>query len=240
MHPSYGSLYSSGIADISITSMCNYQCVFCLKNKNQRNTLTRKEIFKQINDAESLGLTRLIISGGDPLLHPDLIEVCEYARDCNFITAIATNGSLLTKELIELLRDDVDWFILPVDSKNKSTEIMLGRGNGSHLSHLLEIGEVILYEEIGLHLYSVVTSLNVTESFKSLIYLLNPDLFTFILHYQGKENRIQTNKYLLREDELLHFYIRNNHLQLKNGLDPSFIYSDEININNKHIMKIGD
>lgn len=79
-----------------VTNRCNSRCKHCFywKNLNQEEVLTFDEI-KKI--ADSLGkLDTLLISGGEPFLRTDLIDVCQYfINQCNLnLLSIPTNGTL--------------------------------------------------------------------------------------------------------------------------------------------------
>lgn len=234
MHPGFGNLYTSGVAELRITSSCTYRCIFCDTLNGQGYFQDRVSAILAVDALKDLGFEQLVIAGGDPLMHPDFKEICAYARAKDFITAIATHGSLLNCDTIEEIRDDVDWMIIPADSPFESTEERLGRGNGNHLSHLEEISDMIRDEGIKLHLYSVITALNANESLWLLADALVPDLWTFVLHYyevrRWRDHYGESNirRFFLDEAQIRKFMRRHQDMRLPNGLRPSFVYSDEL------------
>ncbi len=59
----------------------------------------------------------MTLTGGEPLLRDDIVEIATHAKTCGFTAAVATNGLLLTPELVrELLRAGVGHFDIGVES----------------------------------------------------------------------------------------------------------------------------
>ena len=48
---------------------------------------------------------RIALVGGEPLTHPDIVELVRYCRELGFATSLTTNGFLLTRKLIGQLED---------------------------------------------------------------------------------------------------------------------------------------
>ena len=90
-------------AEIEITNRCNLTCLHCVNNSGNpySNELTTEEILSFIDMLSSMGATRITISGGEPLLHPDLFTIIEHARKAPMTVDVFTNGTLLTKNHIE-------------------------------------------------------------------------------------------------------------------------------------------
>ena len=60
--------------------------------------MVSKQVFGVLNDLKSFGVPLLILSGGEPLMRPDLIELAHYAVDKGMRAVISTNGTLITRE----------------------------------------------------------------------------------------------------------------------------------------------
>ena len=80
---------------IEITNACNLNCPFCIKNKRKINYMTI-ENYKYIIDKIN-GYTKEIYLHilGEPLLHPNIIDLIEYANKKNILVNITTNGYLI-------------------------------------------------------------------------------------------------------------------------------------------------
>ena len=48
---------------------------------------------------------RIALVGGEPLMHPDMVEIVRYCRELGFATSLTTNGFLLTRKLLQELED---------------------------------------------------------------------------------------------------------------------------------------
>ena len=105
------------IAQIEITNRCNFNCAMCqrvpLKVPIKDMGL---KIFKKIVD-KLTGIEDVILTGwGEPLLHPQIIEMIRYAKDKNKHVSLTSNGSLLTKDTAEkLLTAGLDTISFSVD-----------------------------------------------------------------------------------------------------------------------------
>lgn len=63
------------------TRTCNNHCIFCHDSEIQNGEmLSGLELQRQIKKAKEEGYARLILSGGEPTIHPDIIELVDYAR----------------------------------------------------------------------------------------------------------------------------------------------------------------
>jgi radical SAM protein with 4Fe4S-binding SPASM domain len=89
------------------TKACNLKCKHCYAEAgklapDELTTDERKEVVDQLDDA---GVTALSFSGGEPLARKDFFEIAEYASKKHFYVSLATNGTLITKEIAKKLHD---------------------------------------------------------------------------------------------------------------------------------------
>ena len=101
----------------NITRLCNLKCTHCylpagFVDTNEfpqgylRDTeLTQSECFRIIDEvAEINPHILLILTGGEPLLRPDILEISKYASDTGFLVVMGTNGVLLNDEVVEKMQ----------------------------------------------------------------------------------------------------------------------------------------
>ena len=93
--------------DVDLTERCNLQCLGCLyhsprmcsdfrANRTDMRDLPFEMFTRLCNDLASLGTRQLILQGtGEPLLHPQLVEIIAYAKQRGFHVTLLTNGTLL-------------------------------------------------------------------------------------------------------------------------------------------------
>lgn len=79
---------------IEILDKCNLKCKHCSTEACQeKNTFMKIETFERIiEECVELGLKRIFISGGEPLLHPDLLEMVTFAKNKNLDIRIYSCG----------------------------------------------------------------------------------------------------------------------------------------------------
>lgn len=86
---------------ISITSKCNMKCVYCHNEGNSKSAeLNIENIREIVEEAVHYGLTSVRLTGGEPLLHPEIEKICEIlAGEYGLKIGINTNGILICKLL---------------------------------------------------------------------------------------------------------------------------------------------
>lgn len=84
---------------------CNLSCTYCNEFDDNSKPLDTGMMFERIDKLGSLGTGIITISGGEPLLHPQLDEIISRIRATGAITGMITNGYLLTAERIQRLND---------------------------------------------------------------------------------------------------------------------------------------
>jgi MoaA/NifB/PqqE/SkfB family radical SAM enzyme len=104
-------------AHLYVTDQCNLDCHYCNEYDNSipHPTLTELELW--LNKIRELGVTRLGLQGGEPLLHPDIVRVVKHARSLGFYKiSMSTNGLLLTKPMLaELEAAGLDEMQISID-----------------------------------------------------------------------------------------------------------------------------
>jgi radical SAM protein with 4Fe4S-binding SPASM domain len=88
------------------TYNCNLRCPYCEASagKVAQNELTTDEVKYLIDDLNAMGVKRFLISGGEPLLRPDLIDIMEYANRRNLEIGLVTNGFFVEDRWDDLRR----------------------------------------------------------------------------------------------------------------------------------------
>ena len=96
---------------ISVTELCNLRCRYCMPEdgvckKTHEEMLTEDEIIMAVEAAASLGIRKLRITGGEPLVKKNIVSICQRAAAVPGIkeVCITTNGTLLP-ELAKPLRE---------------------------------------------------------------------------------------------------------------------------------------
>jgi 12,18-didecarboxysiroheme deacetylase len=91
----------------NMTRRCNLKCIHCYSNSRDipyKNELTTDEGKKLISDLATFRSPVILFSGGEPLMRGDLPELVEFAVDRGMRAVISTNGTLLTQQIVTLLK----------------------------------------------------------------------------------------------------------------------------------------
>ena len=91
---------------ISVTDKCNFRCPYCMPKEifganyeylSKQSTLTSEEVIRSATIFRSLGISKIRITGGEPTLRMDLLEIIQGINSIGGIDiAMTTNGSMLT------------------------------------------------------------------------------------------------------------------------------------------------
>jgi len=82
---------------------CNLSCTYCNEFDDHSDPVPTAEMFRRIDRLGKLGTAIITISGGEPLLHPDLDEIIRRIRRNGIMAGLITNGYLLTGDRIDRL-----------------------------------------------------------------------------------------------------------------------------------------
>jgi MoaA/NifB/PqqE/SkfB family radical SAM enzyme len=91
------------LAHIIPMRRCNLSCSYCNEYDAVSKPVALETIFQRIDKLASLGTSIVTISGGEPLLHPELDDIIRHIRQHGMIAGLITNGYLLTANRIERL-----------------------------------------------------------------------------------------------------------------------------------------
>ncbi|OGJ89681.1 MAG: hypothetical protein A2487_01210 [Candidatus Raymondbacteria bacterium RifOxyC12_full_50_8] len=96
------------IAYLEVTMACNVRCIHCYREKTlpkPRDELTRKEINVLLDELARLGTLILVVTGGEPFMRPDIMEILSDARKKGFAVVVFTNATLISGEHARALYD---------------------------------------------------------------------------------------------------------------------------------------
>lgn len=111
---------------ISVTDKCNLRCRYCMPEdgvckKDHKDMLTEDEIIMAVEAAASLGITKLRITGGEPLVKKNIVSICRRAAAVEGIreVCLTTNGVLLPQLAKPLREAGVKRLNLSLDTLNE-------------------------------------------------------------------------------------------------------------------------
>jgi MoaA/NifB/PqqE/SkfB family radical SAM enzyme len=98
---------------------CNLACKYCNEYDDVSKPVPLELMFRRVDKLGELGTSVVTISGGEPLLHPELDEIIRRIRLHGIVSGMITNGYLLVPERIERLnRAGLEWLQISIDNVN--------------------------------------------------------------------------------------------------------------------------
>lgn len=108
---------------VSVTDRCNFRCIYCMPEQGypvspKEELLTFEEIARVVHIAANLGITKVRLTGGEPLIRKDLPELIAQIRKHPKIIEISstTNGYLLSEMAEKLARAGLDRVNVSLDT----------------------------------------------------------------------------------------------------------------------------
>ena len=112
---------------LSVTDRCNLRCRYCMPEegvckKDHAEILTEEEMILAVEAAAALGITKLRITGGEPLVKKNIVSICRRAAAVEGIheVCLTTNGILLPQMAKELREAGVKRLNLSLDTLDPS------------------------------------------------------------------------------------------------------------------------
>ena len=82
---------------------CNLRCKHCYSISSDHDfpgELSTEDVFRVMDDLWAFGVRVLILSGGEPLLRPDIFTISRHAKEMGFYVGLSTNGTLIDDVMI--------------------------------------------------------------------------------------------------------------------------------------------
>jgi len=140
---------------------CNLRCSFCDLWQDFENMPLGK-ILPLLDQAVQIGTQTLVITGGEPFIHPDLWRVVRAAKDRGLSVNITTNGTLIDKHWDEMVGSGVDSLSFSLDGMPATHDEIRGQ-KGAWKRTVAGLDRVRLETDICTSVYFVVTHQNVAQ-----------------------------------------------------------------------------
>jgi hypothetical protein len=192
---------------VSITDHCDYHCPVCYAGSGPRENpiyLPADEVLRRVRQVRRRGSKTVSLSGGEPTLHPGLMEIVRGARAAGLRIQLATNGSRLAREpdLARRLRSAGLWKVsLQLDSLNETTHLRQ-RGN-TFVSEKITAADRVIEAGLRLGTVTTVTTLNLGELGEIVAFGLSraPRLSTIVFQAAAPVGRYELGESTLVDKE---------------------------------------
>ena len=128
---------------LSITDRCNLRCVYCMPEEGLKffpkdKIMSQDEIIQLVQNFAKMGITKVRLTGGEPLLRRDLPEIIQRIRQISEINdiSITTNGTALKYQAKKLKEAGLDRLNISLDTFNPAVYKKMTRGG--NIKHVLQ------------------------------------------------------------------------------------------------------
>ncbi len=157
------------------TGKCNLNCKYCRRiSENYGNELTTQDAKNFIDTLNIIAKTQnqpvvLIFSGGEPLLRDDIFELANYAHQVNLPTALATNGTLINRQIAQKLKSaNFHRIAISIDGYNPETHDKIINKPGSFELAINGI-KLLQKNNINVQINSTISKINASYTDKILL-----------------------------------------------------------------------
>lgn len=130
-----GRSLGPGHAILEITARCNLRCEFCwlwgesgIGKKYSKEELSTEEIKNIINNLPQT-CHLIYISGGEPFIRKDILEIIRHIKSRGILCNITSNGILIGDKISEIIDSGLDQINISIDGTKKEHDTIRGKGN---------------------------------------------------------------------------------------------------------------
>lgn len=171
---------------VRITQVCNNNCLFCLDRENQNGKIIPiEEVENDLAQGRKAGAKRVILSGGDPTMHPKIFEIIKASKRMGYAhVQIITNGRMLAYEdfAANLKKAGLDEVTLSLHSHEKDQFEKMTQVKGSYEQAMKGLINALKYKFI-VSVDIVINKINYKTLKKTLIFFIKLGVSEFDLLY---------------------------------------------------------
>jgi len=175
--------------ELQITDRCNLQCRHCYIGEGFHQDLSKNRIQKVFEEFEEIQGLRLLLSGGEPLLHSHFWEINDLLRNYSFRTVLLSNGTLVTQAVAKRLH--VHEVQISLDGMKEGHESLRGRGT---FEKTLKAIDYLQEANIRVSVATMIHRKNLTEFDQLASLLQSKNIEEWNVDVPCVEGRLKTNK----------------------------------------------
>jgi MoaA/NifB/PqqE/SkfB family radical SAM enzyme len=105
------------LAHIIPMRRCNLACGYCNEYDKVSEPVPMAEMKRRVDKLASFGTSLIVISGGEPMLHPQITDIISHIRSYNILCGLISNGYYMTRENIQKLNEaKLDYLQISIDN----------------------------------------------------------------------------------------------------------------------------
>lgn len=121
-----GPTGNARVAQIHPSRRCNLRCLHCYSSSSpeESESLDYPLLRTTLDDLAREGYNWISLSGGEPLVYPELPRLLAHAKKSGLSTGVVTNGTVLTEKRLDAVQDVTDILVISLDGKPQSHNTM--------------------------------------------------------------------------------------------------------------------
>ena len=199
---------------IEITQQCPNRCVHCssLSCLSKTTRLSLPNVLEIIDDAISLGCSSISVSGGEPFLHPDLIEIIRYIYKSGAKCVVYTSGITIVEgkpisvpcHILEIIHGMVEKYVVNVEAADGETynQIMGTSFHGFDMMKHFISDAVSMGENVEAHTVPMKLNYRQISDIVNMCNSLGVSRVSFLRFVPQGRGLSNVQKLLLNEDEM--------------------------------------
>ena len=170
---------------LNVTESCDAACLYCHWWKEQGHAEPVPDLARAVDQAAAMGVSAIRLSGGEPLLRPDLPELVAHIRNRGLVSMVCTAAKCDIQLLIKLIDAGLDVFSISIDTLDHELFYKLrGYRLGPVLENLRRLVECRQQKNFEIVLSIVVSRLSVAGLNQVLQHALDRNLVVSITPFQ--------------------------------------------------------
>lgn len=149
---------------LHLSSACNLDCVYCYNVGSRKRSAGAHMKFdtvrRRIEEMLSFGLKSVVLTGGEPTMHPDMISIAMYAKGQGCKVSLLTNGTLIDDAMAYAITQYIDSVIVSFDTWDHDEYARICRG-ASLAQAISGVRALVKYKPRVLLIRPVITRYNV-------------------------------------------------------------------------------
>jgi len=205
------------LVDISISNHCSKECDYCYRDSKPDGSFMPlddyKFILSSLNHKKYGNVFQVALGGGEPLEHPEILEILDLTKQFNIVPNFTTNGENITKTLVDNIKEKVGAVAVSLNNlnaiNNSKIELLIKGGIRTNIHYVIDRNNIKQAIQI------------LEGDFNKKLKIVNAIIFlTFKPSGRGDSNHILSN------DSCLHKFlglIDNNKASCNIGFDACFV-----------------
>jgi len=171
--------------DLNVTNRCNLSCKYCYSSANERvkkqTEIKLEEIASLFKELSEMGVLKVLLSGGEPLLRDDSEKILLLTGRFPFATILSTNGTLITKEIAKIIKkSNISLVTVSLEGATPKVHNMV-RSSSFSFERTLRGIKILRSEKIPFVIGTTLNSINITHIFEMIDFVANLEAKLFAI-----------------------------------------------------------